>query len=421
MLPFDNLSGDDADGRLAGGLTEDIITDLARFREFDVIARNSTAVYEGQPVDIRQVGEHLGVSYVLEGSVQRDDDDIRITAQFLDAETGAHLWSERWDRPAEDVFAVQTEIAEQVAGRLGGFHGVVSEAEMVARRARPKDLIAYELYLEGQEVMFSDPPESLYEAIRLYEQAVDIDPTFARAWVALAGVRDGTAAFGADPAEALSSAIEAAERAVQLDPMDADAHAMLANALQASGDRARAEAELDAALRLNPGSTHILAMCATLASGFGEPMRGAECADRAIRLDPNYRGARTTRFKTGYFWAGRYEDALRMIESQPADRWSGGSLVMRAASYAALDRLDEAEAAVADALARRPRMTIQGFLSGPSWTETERRLMLELMREASFPPCAASEDLAKLEEPLDLPECAPAPATATDAEAAAGR
>jgi TolB-like protein len=119
-----NLGGDDATGRLADGITEDIITDLSRFRDFDVIARNSTTVYEDRPVDAHQVGKDLKVRYVLEGSIQKQDEQIRATAQLVHAATGAHVWSERWDRPARDLFAVQTEIAELVANQLGGW-GVV--------------------------------------------------------------------------------------------------------------------------------------------------------------------------------------------------------------------------------------------------------------------------------------------------------
>jgi TolB-like protein len=115
VLPFENLGGDEATGRLADGITEDIITDLARFHDLDVIARNSTEVYKGKPVDVRQVGKDLNVGYVLEGSIQRQDDSVRVTGQLIDASTGAHVWSERWDRQAEDVFAVQTEVAEKVA------------------------------------------------------------------------------------------------------------------------------------------------------------------------------------------------------------------------------------------------------------------------------------------------------------------
>jgi len=259
VLPFDNLGGGETTGRLADGITEDIITDLSRFRDFDVIARNSTAVYKGKPADVRQVGRDLNVRYVLEGSIQRQGERIRATAQLIDAGTGAHLWSERWDRPAGDVFAVQTEIAEQVANRLGGW-GVISGAEReAARRKRPEDLTAYELYLRGIEMASRGTQESTEEAIRLLTQAVEREPGLARAWTALAGMYDYTVSFGAELEAAEVKAKEAAERAVALDPMDADAHRALAEALGTLGDFARAEAELETALRLNPGSAPILA------------------------------------------------------------------------------------------------------------------------------------------------------------------
>ena len=176
VLPFANLGGDEATGRLADGITEDIITDLSRFRELDVIAQNSTAVYKGKPADVREIGRALNVRYVLEGSIQRQGDQVRVTAQLIDATTGTHVWSERWDRPAEDVFAVQTEIAEQAASRIGG-GGAIPEAESrTAHRARPSNLSAYELYLLGQHETDRQTKESVANAIRLLEQAVREDP-----------------------------------------------------------------------------------------------------------------------------------------------------------------------------------------------------------------------------------------------------
>ena len=136
VLPFDNLSGDDATKRLADGITEDIITDLARFPEFDVVARNSTEIYRDKAVDVRQVGKDLGVGFVLEGSIQLQGEQVRLTAQLIDAKTGNHVWSERWDRPADDIFAVQTEIAEQVTNRLGGGAGLIQTAGREAARRK---------------------------------------------------------------------------------------------------------------------------------------------------------------------------------------------------------------------------------------------------------------------------------------------
>src|SRR4051812_39982622 len=150
VLPFDDMGGDEATARLAAGITEDVITDLAHFRDLDVIARNSTEAYKGKPVDVRQVGKELNVGYVLEGSIQRQADRLRATAQLIDARTGAHVWSDRWDRPAEDVFAVQAEVAEKVAVALGDdlTMGQITRAELFrVKRKPPSSLSAYELFL----------------------------------------------------------------------------------------------------------------------------------------------------------------------------------------------------------------------------------------------------------------------------------
>ena len=152
MLPFANLSGDPKQERLAGGLTKDIITDLSRFRELFVIARNSTEVYKGKPVDVRQVARELGVQYVLEGSLQIDGDQVRITAQLIDGTTGNHVWAERYERPLEEVFAIQDEVTQSIAASLAGMHGIVARAGRdVARRKPPGNLQAYENYLLGIE------------------------------------------------------------------------------------------------------------------------------------------------------------------------------------------------------------------------------------------------------------------------------
>ena len=229
VLPFANIGGEESTGRLADGITEDIITDLARFPEFEVIARHSVEAYKGKTVDIREVGRALNVAYALEGSIQRQGGRVRITAQLLDAESGTHLWSERWDRPVEDVFAVQTEIAELVTNRLGGGTGLVVGAERsLARRKRPENLTAYELYLLGGEKIEQLTSESIKESIQLLTRAVELDPGLARAWVELYHAHNLSKAFGIEDAEtARKAGMEAAKRAVALDPGDAEAHSVL--------------------------------------------------------------------------------------------------------------------------------------------------------------------------------------------------
>jgi tetratricopeptide (TPR) repeat protein len=233
---------------------------------------------------VRQVGGDLSVRYVLEGSVQREGDQIRVTAQLIDAASGAHLWSERWDRPSKEFFAVQNDIADQLGSRLGGF-GIIDKAEQAApRRSRPENLTAYELYLAGRSEKSLTSPEGNKNAIELLEKAVAADPRLARAWAELSGALQVSMTFGADPAVALPASLAAARRAVQIDPGDAIAHAELAFDLAMQGNFAPSEAEFDRALRLNPGDAELLAMYAPWASTFGHPERGAEAADHAIRL-----------------------------------------------------------------------------------------------------------------------------------------
>src|SRR4051794_4739624 len=220
VLPFDDLGGDEATGRLADGITEDIITDLARFQDLDVIARNSTAAYEDKVVDVRQVGRDLGVGYVLEGSIQRQADRVRVTAQLIDAESGAHVWAERWDRPAGDVFAVQAEIADAVAAKIGGY-GVVQQADRAkARRKLAGSLTAYDLTLLALEAKQKSTREQSEEAIRLATRAIEADPGYARAWLARAWSHGALAQVTGDYASERPRMEADAHRALALDPND---------------------------------------------------------------------------------------------------------------------------------------------------------------------------------------------------------
>jgi TolB-like protein/class 3 adenylate cyclase/tetratricopeptide (TPR) repeat protein len=406
VLPFDNIGGDEATGRLADGITEDIITDLARFPEFDVVARNSTSVYKGKVVDAREIGDALNVGFVLEGSIQRQGERVRITAQLVDGRTANHVWSERWDRSASDIFAVQTEIAEQVANRLGGGAGLIQTAgRESARRKRPSSLSAYELYLLGTEKLEQVNRADIEESIRLLGRAVELEPGLARAWLELSHAHYLSGEFGAEQTAARQAAMAAAERAVALDPSDAEAHAALAMRLGEKGEFARAKAAFDTALSLSPGSAEILTFYAGWAITFGELERGAEVTDHAIRLNPNYPMWAAGPFAYSYFMAGRHADAVRMLDRQTPDNYTRVRWVVRAGSYAALGRADEARAAVRQALKRFPELTIESFVSDPGYNDAERRRLIETMRRAGFPPCAEPAALAKLEQPVHLPEC----------------
>ena len=400
------MSGDDATGRLSDGITEDIITDLARFRDLDVIARNSTDAYKGKSTDIRQVGRELGVRYVLEGSVQRQGERIRVTAQLIDAANGDHVWAERWDRPVGDVFALQTELAEQVANRLGGYAAVEQAERTEAKRKRPENLSAYELYLLGTETAHRFTPQDSEVALQVLRQAVEADPKLARAWTALAWANLISTNGANDPAPLIQAALGAGQRAMQLDPADAEAHAVVGEAQGLSGDLEQAKIQYEWALSLNPGSADILTFYSGWAADFGDPSAGMEAADKAIRLDPNFPvWAASVYFAYAYFVGGRYDDSLKMVRRVPPENRSIRDFVIEAGSLAMLGRQQEARAAMEAALTHQPGLSAEEWAGSPMFSEATRQKFLEAMRRAEFPLCASPDLLRSKPELKRLPEC----------------
>ncbi|HET9740795.1 MAG TPA: adenylate/guanylate cyclase domain-containing protein, partial [Solirubrobacteraceae bacterium] len=184
VLPFANMSGDAEQAYFSDGITEDIITELARFHELLVIARNSSFAFRGKDVDVREVGRTLGASYVVEGSVRRAASRIRITAQLVEARTGTHLWAERYDRPLEDVFAIQDEIARGIVATVAA--RVLEDSEAAARRRPPRDMRAYDLFLQGRRLSDSFTADAQAQSRAFFERARELDPSFARAYTGLA-------------------------------------------------------------------------------------------------------------------------------------------------------------------------------------------------------------------------------------------
>jgi tetratricopeptide (TPR) repeat protein len=288
---------------------------------------------------------------------------------------------------------------------LVGWNGVIPADQYKARRhVQPQDMTVYDNYLRASEAIDRFTKESVAEAIPLLESAVRKEPEFADAWSALGSAYQLTTEFGADPERMLPKARGAVERAIQLDPMNADAHAAFGLILGHQGDWKRSEAEFETALALNPGSAGIMAMFSVWASAFGDPKRGADLADRSIRLNPRHPAGMTGPFSYTYIMADRYEDALHVLERQAPDNYTIYSWVFRAICNAKLGRQDEARTWMARTLEQHPTLTIEGFLGTPAWSDAERKIFTEAMRQAEFPACAMPEDRSAAMATF-LPEC----------------
>lgn len=407
VLPFDSPGGDEAMGRLAEGITEDIITELTRFRALDVISRDATLSYRNTPDDVRSIGRKLNVRYVLDGSVQRQGDQLRISTWLVDAGSSTDLWSERWERTTEDLFTVQSELAEQVASRIASpYSGQITAADRDAAKRKPlRSLTAYDLYQLGMDAHERSTAEGFEEALQLLQRSLAIDPGFARAWTGLAVTYAGLSEMKGYPTDLEAARQEAAQKAVMLDPADASAHAALATYYMDHGDAARAQNEFDKALKLNPGSADLLATYAGWASNFGEPEQGAAAAERAMRLNPVPAAWALYNFAYAYFMVGQYDVALRLFDRMPADAYAPVTFVYRAATLGGLGETVAAKQAVTDAAARAPELSIEAFVADHASNSSERERLIDTMRAAGFAVCASAAALGTRPDLPRLTEC----------------
>lgn len=364
VLPFDNFSDDAAQDYFSDGIAEQIITDLVKISGLRVISRHSTFVYRGRPVSARQVGKELGARYILEGSVRRAGDRLRITAQLIDAQLDDHLWAERYDRAVGDVFAIQDDVSRQIVAALRlrlsdeeqqrlGHHGTESPE-------------AHDLYLRAAERFYRFTQGSLGEAASLFERSLEIDPLFADAHAWLSRVRLMALISGVDPSreQTLLPALRSARRAIELDPLLPLGHASLGWALM--WDRQIDEA-LEAARRaveLGPNFADAWLWHALVhaSAGLGEP--ALRSAERAVALNPHYSATYLMALGTAHLALGELEQARRCFargcERQPDFVFNH---LMRAAVCGLLERVEEAEQArvMVERHARHRRLVRESF------------------------------------------------------------
>ncbi len=348
VLPFQNLSGDPGQEYFVDGMAEEIITALSRIRWLLVIARNSSFSYKGKSPEVRQVGRELGVRYVLEGSVRKAGNRVRITGQLIDVETGAHLWADRFDGSLEDVFEIQDKVASSIAGVI---EPALQAAETVRSANRPNnDLTAYDLYLRACAVWPS--ARQIPEALRLLEQAIARDQRYgpALAWAAFFCFRLLTDDRSEDPPADRRKGTDFARRALEVAGDDPGILANSANALAYFGEDIGAMMALvDRALALNPNYARGWHVSGVLRLWAGEPDIAIEHTDAALRFSPRARiGTSFLLIGRAHFFSRRFDEAVpKLLLAIQEDQSSSTPYRFLAACYAHLDRLDDAREIVA--------------------------------------------------------------------------
>jgi adenylate cyclase len=352
------MSGDPEQGYLGDGIAEDIITMLSRSPSLFVIARNSSFTYKGRPVDVKQVGRELGGRYVLEGSVRRSGNRVRITAQLIEAETGNHLWAERYDRDLTDIFAVQDEITEAVTIAI---EPAVAQMERHrAVRKHPESLGAWEAYQRGLWHVGRIGPTEMEAAKSFFRRAIDLDPNFAPAYAALSISVVQAAHFYQTTtiAEAYVECLPIAQRAVSLDPLSALARISMGNAMFGEGDYEGTLAEARRVLSMSPNDVAAHGLLGIALVFSGRPREGLEALRKAIRLDPHHpaRHFRSHQIIIAHYYLREYEaavDAARETLRSYPDHSIAHRLL--AAALGQTGRLDETKQALQKAIALYPK------------------------------------------------------------------
>jgi adenylate cyclase len=351
VLPFTNMSGDPEQDYFADGVAQDIIAELSRVRSFFVIARNSSFTYKGRAVDVRQVARELGVRYVLEGSVQRGSSRVRVSAQLLDADDGTHLWADRFDRPLQDLFALQDEVTMAVTRAIRP--AVANAEQRRALRKPPGSLGAWEAYQRGLWHLSRRKLEDVPRAREFFNHALELDPTLAAAHTGLAELctREGDLFASRPLVEALALGADEARKTVEIDPTDADAHAYLAGALGGIGDHTSGFDHVGRALSINPSCAPAYYAKGWLLLFSGRPAEGREAILFAMRLDPHsaFNVALRSNIAISYYFEGDYENAVasarRLLADCPDHPWAYRWL---AAALGQLGRIKEAHLALCD-------------------------------------------------------------------------
>jgi len=359
VLPFANMSDDAEQEYFSDGMTEDLITDLSKVSALFVIARNSSFTYKGRAVRVQEVGRDLGVRYVLEGSIRKSGNRVRITAQLIDVGSGGHLWAERFDRDLTDIFATQDEVVEKIVGAL---EVTLTRGETLRLRRRGTDDVdAYESWLRAREMLGRGTRDANMEARALHRRAIEIDPRFAapHAGLALAALSDYVSGWASDPAQALDEAERWARRAVELDEQEPVGHMALGNVYTWRRDLDGALAEFRRMIALDPNNAQAHGSTGLALVYAGRAAEALDCFATARRLDPHHTAMLLHFQAQAHFSLGDDEAAAKLLRERIArNPGTDASRMLLAACYGHLGRTEDARAVWAELLRVNPGFSL---------------------------------------------------------------
>ena len=310
VLPLANMSGDPEQEFFADGLTEDILTELSRFRGLLVISRNSTFKYKGKPIDIRQVSRELAADYVIEGSVRKTADRVRVIVQLIDGRTDQHIWADRYDRKLTDIFDIQDEITTAVVATLPG--RIEAATRDIVARKKTDNMLAYECVLAGKILHHRSSFEANQQALAMLDRAIELDPTYAHAhaWKACTVGQGWANGWCADREAAWNLVTRELEIAMSLDDHDSDVHRVYAAVCLARKEHEQAMHHQERALALNPNDDLIVVQQGEMLTWIGQPDEGISWILKAMRLNPYHPERFWNHLGRAYFVARRYGDAI---------------------------------------------------------------------------------------------------------------
>ena len=383
VLPFKNLSDDAKQEYFSDGITEDIITYLSRFHDLLVIASNTVFTYKGKTVNIKTVGQELGVRYVLEGSVRKAGDRVRINAQLIDADTEQHLWAERYERQLKDIFAVQDDIVRTITSTMAVKVGDAERRRV--KRHNTENMVAYDYVLRGRELYNKITRSSNAEARKMFQKAIELDPEYATAYVYLGWTYQTAVSYGWTefPVAALQRSHDLAQKALSIEE-SSDAHTLLGTGYRYRGQLELAAEQLDKAIELNPNDSISHAYRGSNLAYLGRTDEAMQSLETAHRFNPNMTSGSLMHLGLAYYLKGRYEDAVRHLERSVGKYPQEVFLhIALAAAYAQVGRSADAEREVQIVMKLHPFFQVDSY--GFAFRNPDHRAHIRAgLRKAGF-------------------------------------